>query len=121
MSATAEKPKRKPPTPKRLQKRKLTLAEAADQFERADDALLRLVSKVKTLEAERAEAEEILLAHFDRTENPAYKGRIGWQWTSTRLIWDQDKLTTYLGEQVAKFKKRTESKRKLTRLTPPAE
>jgi hypothetical protein len=120
MSATAEKPRRKPPTPKRLQKRKLTLPEAADQYERADDALIKLGEKVATLEAERDEAEEVLLAHFDKTENAHYRHRIGWEWTPTRLILDQAKVKKFLGEQLRKYQKRTESKRKLTRLTPPA-
>lgn len=119
MSAIAEKPTRKPPTPKRLQKKVLTLAQAADQYERTDDALLKLAERISTLEAERNEAAEILLAHFDRTENPAYKGRIGWEWTATKLILDQDKVKTFLGEQLSKFQKRTQSKRKLTRLVPP--
>ena len=110
---------RKPPTPKRLQKKALTLAQAADQFERADDQLARLAKRVKTLEAERDEADEILQAHFDRTGSVDYKKRIGWYWTPTRTILDQGKITTFLGEQLSKFQKETESKRKLTRLTPP--
>jgi hypothetical protein len=113
------KPKRRPPTPKRLQKKVLTLAQAADEYERTDDALKGLAKQVKTLEAEQEEAEEILLAHFAKTGNASYKGRIGWCWSSTRRIFDQDKLTKFLGAQVEKFKKDTESKRKLTRLVAP--
>lgn len=116
MSATAT---RKPPTPKRLQKKVLTLAQAADEFERTDDALVKLAARVKTLEAERDEAAEILLAHFVKTGRVAYKDRIGWMWTSTRLILDQEKVTKFLGGQLKKFQKRTESKSKLTRLTAP--
>jgi Asp-tRNA(Asn)/Glu-tRNA(Gln) amidotransferase A subunit family amidase len=114
-----EKPARKAPTPKRLQKKVLTLAQAADEYERTDDALLKLDKAVKKLEAEREEAAEILLAHFAKTGRPAYKDRIGWMWTASRLILDQGKVTTYLAEQLPKFQKRTESKRKLTRLTEP--
>jgi hypothetical protein len=112
-------PKRKPPTPKRLQKKVLTLAEAADQFERTDKALVKLAVVAKTLEAERGEADEILQAYFDRTERTDYKKRIGWYWTPSKLILDQGKVTLFLGEQLKKFQKRTESKRKLTRLTAP--
>lgn len=119
MSATAEKPTRKPPTPKRLQKTKLTLAQAADVYEAKDDELAKLTARAKKLEAERDEAAEIVLHHFEKTGASAYKDRIGWCWSSTRLIWDGDKLAKYLAEQLPKFKKCTESKRKLTRLTPP--
>lgn len=110
---------RKPPTPKRLQKKVLTLAEAADQFEQKDVALAKLAKRAKKLEAERDEAEEILLAHFEKTGNPAYQNRIGWMWSTTRTIWDGDKLKRFLGEAMPRFQKQSESKRKLTRLTPP--
>jgi hypothetical protein len=115
----AEPAKRKPPTPKRLQKKVLTLAEAADQFERTAKALVKLGKVAKTLEAERDEADEILQAYFDRTDRTDYKRRIGWMWTPSKLILDQGKVTTFLGEQLSKFQKRTESKRKLTLLAPP--
>lgn len=116
--AGSVKPARKPPTPKRLQKRKLTLAEAADEYERTDDELAKLAVKVKRFEAQREEAAEILLAHFVKTGNPAYKDRIGWMWTTPRTILNQAKITTFLGEQLSKFQTQTESKRKLTRLAP---
>jgi hemerythrin superfamily protein len=125
-SQTAEAPARaepvkprKPPTPKRLQKKVLTLAQAAEQWERTDDKLAELGEKVKTLEAEHAEAEEILLAHFVKTGSSDYKKRLGHEWTKTRLILDQAKVTKFLGEQLKKYQKRTESKHRVTRLTAP--
>lgn len=110
---------RKPPTPKRLQKKVLTLAQAADVYEVKDDQLAKLAKRAKKLEAERDEAEGILLANFEKTGDAAYQNRIGWMWSSTRTIWDGDKLKTFLGEALPKFQKQSESKRKLTRLQPP--
>jgi hypothetical protein len=111
--------RRKVPTPKRLQKTVLTLAQAADQFERADDELIALAKRVKKAEAQRDEAEERLLDHFEKTGRAAYKDRIGWMWTRGSWILDQDKITKFLGEALPHFQTRTKSRRKLTRLTEP--
>jgi hypothetical protein len=74
--------KRTPPTPARLQKRKLTLAEAADQWEKAK----REAERAKAL---LEEAAPVLLAHFEKTGRSTYKDRIarkatGGTWSSAR-------------------------------------
>lgn len=113
MSATAI---RKPPTPKRLQKRKLTIAQAADLYELTTAKLAKLAEQAAPVKAEQAEAEEVMLAHFDRTEKAAYKDRIGWKWTGGSLILDQDKAKKFLGERLGEFMTRSKRKRSLTLL-----
>ena len=120
----SEKRKRKPSAPKpgEVTKRKLTIAEAADEWEFTEVELRKLAEKAAPLKARHGAAEEVLLAHFDRTGNATYKGRISWHWSGTRLILDQGKVSKYLGRKLPDFQKRTESKRVLDAITaePPA-
>lgn len=110
--AKASKPDRKAPTPRRLQKRKLTLAEAAEQWEQAK----------REVEAQKGLLEEaagVLLAHFERTGRGAYKDRIGWSWRGGSLVLDQPKVREFLGDRLTEFQKRTDRSRSLTLLKQP--
>src|SRR5690349_9129817 len=100
------KRKRKSATPPRLQKRKLTLAEAADQWENAK----REIERQKPL---LEEAGAVLLAYFDRTGRGAYKNRIGWSWTGGGLVLDQAKVREFLGSRLGEFQKRSTRTRSL--------
>jgi hypothetical protein len=97
---------KRPPTPKRLQKRKLTLADAAGQWEKAK----REMDRQKAL---LEEAAEVLLAHFEKTGRAGYKDRIGWTWSGGSLILDQPKVRAYLGARLEEFQTRTSRKRSL--------
>jgi hypothetical protein len=99
----------KPRTPKRLQKRKLTLEQAADQYERVQRELDRL----KPL---KEEASEVLLAHFEKTGRGSYKDRIGWTWRGGALVLDQPRVREFLAERLPEFQKRTARVRSLTLL-----
>jgi hypothetical protein len=87
-------------TAARVSKKKLTLAEAADQYERATRA-------IQQLEPEREEAKAILLEHFERTGRSTYRDRIALS-RSTRLVLDQGRVREFLGKQLADFQKRIE-------------
>lgn len=87
-------------TADRVSKRKLTLAEAADQYERATRA-------IQALEPEREEAKAILLEHFEKTGRSTYRDRIALS-RSTRLVLDQGRVREFLGKQLADFQKRIE-------------
>ena len=91
---------RKPPTPRVLQKRKLTLAEAADQWEAAK----REIEKQKALVDEAA---PVLLAHFEKTGRSTYKDRIAREATGGSLVLDQPKVREFLGKRLHEFQKRT--------------
>jgi hypothetical protein len=85
-------------TPKRLQKRKLTLAEAADQWEAAK----REIERQKPL---LEEAAAVLLAHFEKTGRRTLKDRIALS-VSSRLVLEQDKVREFLGARLGEFQKR---------------
>jgi hypothetical protein len=98
MSATASIPRAltigptRPRTPAVLQKRKLTLAEAADQFEKAKREIDRQKALIE-------EASPVLLAHFERSGRSTYKDRIAREPTGGSLVLDQPR--------VREFQKRT--------------
>ncbi len=113
-ATTAEPGKsvRKPATPRRLQKRKLTLSQAAEQWEQAK----------REVEAQKGLLEEaagVLLAHFEKTGRGAYKDRIGWSWRGGSLVLDQPRVREFLGDRLQEFQKRTERTRSLSLLTQP--
>ena len=116
-AAETVKPARKP-KPGEVTKRKLTIAEAADEWEFTEVELRKLAAKAAPLKARHQAAEEVLLAHFDRTGNATYKGRISWHWTTPRRILDQPKIRTFLGPKLAEFETKTEPKRVLDAITP---
>jgi hypothetical protein len=92
-----------------ITKRKLTLAQAADQWEKAK----RLIDVQKPL---LEEAAEVLLEHFERTGRATYKDRIALVIGSSRLILDQAKVRAFLGKKLPDFQKRTEPSKSLTLL-----
>lgn len=83
----------------RVSKKKLTLAQAADQFERASNAK-------KLAEAEIEEAKAVLVTHFEKSGRSTYKDRIAFA-LSTRNVLDQAKVREFLGAQLADFQKIT--------------
>jgi hypothetical protein len=89
------------------QKKPLTLAEAADQWEKAK----RITDEQKPL---LEEAATVLKAHFAKTGRDQYKGRIGLV-TQDASILDQAAVKDHLGKRLPKFMKRIE-KRYLTLL-----
>lgn len=86
-------------TATRVKKKKLTLGEAADQFEHAR----RERERLKPLEEEAA---AILKEHFEKTGRSTYKDRIALS-TSSRNLLDQAKVREFLGERLGDFQKRT--------------
>jgi|SRR5579884_106623 len=81
-----------------ISKRKLTLAEAADQWERARRELDRNKPLLE-------EAAAVLLEHFEKTGRSTYKDRIVLT-RGSRLVLDQTKIREYLGAKLADFQKR---------------
>lgn len=116
-TTTAPKPraarKRKPRpadiAPAGVTKKALTLAEAADQYEKAT----RIIDENKPL---REEAAEVLLSHFEKTGRSTYKDRIALTIGSARLVLDQAKVRAFLGKRLPEFQKRTTPSRSLTLL-----
>lgn len=115
---TAAKPRRRRtrpapdtiiPAEPRLAKHKLTVAQAADQWEHADRELERL-------KALRDEAASVLLDYFERTGRRAYKDRIAVRQAPDRTVLDTDAVKKFLGDQLAKFQKRVTCRPSLTRL-----
>lgn len=84
-------------SPSRVTKKKLTVAEAADQFERCK-------KKMGELKPQLEEAEEVLKEHFERTGRSTYKDRIALS-TSTRTVLDQAKVRAYFGKKLGDFQK----------------
>lgn len=92
--------------PARITKRKLTLQEAATQWERAK-------LEIERQKALLDEAAPVLLEHFEKTGNAGYKNRIGWKWSGGSLILDQPKVREFLGGRLGEFQKRTDRSRSL--------
>jgi hypothetical protein len=90
----------------RVTKRKLTLSEAADQWERCQ----REMDRLKPI---REEAAEVLVAHFEKTGRSTYKDRIALVVTPGRLVLDQAKIRAFLGAQLSKYQKRSSESRSL--------
>lgn len=93
----------------RVTKRKLTVTEAADQWETAK----RLIDEHKPL---LEEAAAVLLEHFEKTGRSTYKDRIALVVGPARLVLDQAKVREYLGAKLKDFQKRTNPSRSLTLL-----
>jgi hypothetical protein len=120
--APAKRPKRshhKAPVkgahpPARATKRRLTIAEAAAQWEAA---------KVE-VERQRAlidEAAPVLLAHFERTGRMTYRDRIALVISGGALVLDQPKVREFLGARLHEFQKRTARSHSLRLLSEPDE
>jgi uncharacterized membrane-anchored protein YhcB (DUF1043 family) len=82
----------------RVSKKKLTLAQAADQWERCKREMDHLKPQLE-------EAAAVLVDHFERTGRSTYKDRIALS-RSTRLVLDQARVREFLGKQLADFQKR---------------
>lgn len=93
----------------RIRKRKLTLAEAADQWENAK----REIERCRPL---LDEAAPVLLEHFERTGKSSYRGRIALTTGPSKLVLDQQAVRQYLGEKFSDFQKRTSPSKSLTLL-----
>jgi hypothetical protein len=96
-------------TADRVQKRKLTLAEAATQWEDARREMDRLKPLLE-------EAAPVLLAHFERTGRSTYRDRIALTLGASKLVLNQAKVREFLGEKLSQFQKRTEPSRSLSLL-----
>ncbi|MEA2255572.1 MAG: hypothetical protein QOG35_1617 [Solirubrobacteraceae bacterium] len=93
----------------RVTKKKLSVAQAADQWEAAK----RAIEKQKAL---LEEAAPILKAHLEKTGRKTYKDRIALITTPAKLILDQPKVREFLGKRLGEFQKRTEPSTSLTLL-----
>lgn len=94
-AAPALKARRRPP---RATKRALSVAEAAEQFEKAK----ALEAKAKAL---LDEAKPVLLAWFERTGKRTYEERIEAQSTGGGLVLDTEKVKAFLGRRLPEFQK----------------
>jgi hypothetical protein len=97
MSATATK---RPPTPKALQKRKITLAQATATWAETTRAM-------EGLKGLRDEAATVLLEHAERTGRRTYGDQIAVQPSGGSLVLDQEKVRDYLGARLRDFQRRT--------------
>lgn len=98
--------------PSVVTKKKLTVSEAADQWEQArQDAQL-----AKSLLEESA---AVLLEHFARTGRSSYRGRIARVQPAARTILDQPKVREFLGKRLAEFQTTSTPKPGLTLLERP--
>jgi hypothetical protein len=97
------------PQTARISKRKLTLAEAADQWQSAK----REIDRLKPL---LEEAAPVLLAHFEKTGRSSYKDRIALTIGASKLVLDQPKIREFLAERLGEFQKKTAPSRSLTLL-----
>ena len=79
------------PQTARISKRKLTLAEAADQWEGAKRQMDRLKPLLE-------EAAPVLLEHFERTGRSTYKDRIAVVTRGGSLVLDQPKVREFLAD-----------------------
>lgn len=87
-----------PRATQRVTKKKLTLAQAADQWETAKREMDRLKPQLE-------EAAAVLKDHFERTGRSTYKDRIACS-TSTRLVLVQAKVREFLGARLSEFQER---------------
>jgi hypothetical protein len=97
------------PQTARISKRKLTLAEAADQWQSAKQEIDRLRPLLE-------EAAPVLLDHFEKTGRSTYKDRIAVTLNASKLLLDQAKVREFLGAKLPDFQKRTEPSRSLSLL-----
>ena len=96
-------------TTDRVQKRKLTLSDAADQWESAK----REIDRLKPL---LEEAAPVLLEHFEKTGRSTYRDRIAVTTGPSKLLLDQGKVREFLGTRLGEFQRRTEPSKSLSLL-----
>lgn len=102
MSATAK-------PAERVTKKKLTVAEAAQQWVDADREIARLT-------ALRKEAAPVLLEHFEKNGRRVYKDMVALKESPVRTVLDTEKIKAFLGAKIADFQTRTTPKPSLSRL-----
>jgi hypothetical protein len=90
-------------------KKKLTVAQAAEQWERCK----RQQDEIKP---QLEEAAAVLKEHFEKTGRTSYKGRIALVTNAGKLVLDQAKVREFLGKRLGEFQKRTEPSKSLTLL-----
>lgn len=78
-------------------KKKLTVTEAADQWERCK-------READLLKPQLEEAAAVLLEHFERTGRSTYKDRIVLT-RGSRTVLDQAKVREFLGRRLHEFQK----------------
>jgi hypothetical protein len=89
--------------------KKLTVDQAGEQWVKAKKAIEAAGPKLE-------EAEEVLLAHFERSGKKTWRDQIVLTMTTSRKILDQDKVKKFLGPKLPKFMKRTKPNPKLSLL-----
>lgn len=94
------------PRPGEIRKRRLSAAQAADQWENST----REMARHKAL---REEAAEVLIPHLARTVSKVYKDRIRLVVTTGNLVLDQEKVRAFLGKRLPKFQKRSKGSKYL--------
>jgi hypothetical protein len=82
--------------------RKLTIADAVEQWERTTLA-------IEGLTMLRKEAAAVLLANAEKTGRKTFKNRIAVVQTGGSVTLDQGKVTQYLGARLHEFQTRTRS------------
>jgi 3-oxoacyl-ACP reductase-like protein len=90
-------------------KKKLTVAEAAEQWERCKRQQDEIKPQIE-------EAAAVLKAHFEKTGRTNYKGKIALVTNAGKLVLDQAKVREFLGKRLGEFQKRTEPSKSLTLL-----
>lgn len=90
-------------------KKKLTVAQAAEQWETAK-------RQIDELKPQLEEAAAVLFEHFDKSGRSTYKDRIALITTAPRLVLDQAKVREFLGKRLGEFQKRTKPSRSLSLL-----
>lgn len=96
-------------TAERVTKKKLTLAQAAEQWLEAD----REIARLKAL---KDEAAPVVLAHFEKSGRKTYKDLIALVQAPARTILDQTAVKEFLGPRLGEFQKRVTPKPSLSRL-----
>jgi urease gamma subunit len=96
-------------TAERVTKKKLTVAEAADQW-------VSCKRQMDALKPQLEEAAAVLHAHFEKTGRTSYKGIVALVTNAGRLVMDQAKVREFLGKRLPEFQKRTEPSKSLTLL-----
>jgi uncharacterized membrane-anchored protein YhcB (DUF1043 family) len=94
-------------TADRVIKKKLTVAEAAEQWVTCKREMDRLKPQLE-------EAAAVMLEHFAKTGRSQYKGIVGVVTNAGRLVLDQKKVREFLGGRLGEFQKRTEPSKSLT-------
>lgn len=94
-----------------ITKTKLTLAQAAEQWEQAK----RAIAAARPL---LDEAAPVIVAHLEKTGRRSYKGRIALTLPPPRRILDQAAVREFLGPKVREFERTSTPRPSLALLDP---